>query len=136
MRLTKKKTIIIFLIALTCLGFFLVYTKNNTLIERVTYMCADEKKLDVSIYENAIIAHFDEKKNIHFRKDLSNESASRFLSTDNTMILWKNDQFIMIEEGNSVPYYECNKTGPLTDPLANPSIEILSDKVQLAPPSN
>lgn len=131
---SKKIAQIIFAILVLASVVWVISTNTEkTFGEHSVFLCSDEKKIDVSFYKKSIVVHFDKNNNVRFVKDLSNDIASRYRSLDQSMTLWINDRYIMIEEGNSVPYYDCSVSGPGADSFANPSVQIPSGQVQIAP---
>lgn len=120
-------------VAIGIVGVILYYKKNEVPIRRAVYICADQKKLDVSFYKKVAVLHVENDKKIFLTRDLKNDIATRYRTITNSMTLWENKDFVMVEEGDTVLYYECSINGPAGDGLQNPAIDIPADQVEIAP---
>lgn len=133
----RTKILIVSIVCvLLCTAVYFAITQKKKNVHHALYACADEKIVDVVVKKDTIQAVLDKKQHVSFKKDISNNVASRYISKNPKMVLWMNDTYIMIEEGDTVPYYDCSVGGPKAEELTNPSIEIPSNEVQLAPQVN
>jgi hypothetical protein len=131
--MSKKKKILLVLlgIAIGLVGTFWYFKHEMIPIKRVMYICADQKKLDVSFYKKGAVLHVENDKKIFLTRDLKNNSATRYRTVTNSMTLWENKDFVMVEEGDAVLYYECSIGGPQGDGLQNPAIDIPANQIEV-----
>ena len=130
----KNKKIVLLLAG--CLigvaGVFLFARHQWKIQKEITYKCADQKTLNVVYYRNSVVIG-DKKEKVLLKKNLSNGEASQYVSKINDMKFWTNGKFVMVEQGDTIPYYDCSVEGPTGDGLQNPTIDIPADQIQVAP---
>lgn len=129
----QKKAYLFFALAISVVGVIIYVRSSTYVVDHVVYKCADEKTLDVTYYKKSVMLHLDQRTNVFLKKNLSNDQASQYISKSENMTFWTNGKFVIVEEGNNVPYYECSVDGPSGDGLTTPSEDIPSDQVQIAP---
>ena len=126
----KKKTLLVLLGVVIGIGGAYLYLRNVKVSHTtVAYICADQKKLNISFSKGSAVLLLDKK--IRLREKASNDEVTQYVSIQENMILWKNKDFVMLEQGNTVPYYECSISGPQGDGLQNPAIDIPADQVEV-----
>ena len=129
---SKKKMLLVFLgVVIGIGGVFLCLRNEKVSHTTVAYICADQKKLNVSFSKGSAILLLDKK--VRLREKDSNDEVTQYVSIQENMTLWKNKDFVMLEQGNTVPYYDCSVGGPQGDGLQNPAIDIPADQIEIAP---
>lgn len=129
----KKNILLLIFVLVMSTGALFVVREKESSGEYITYICADKKTVGIMKSEKKMKVILDNKKHILFRIDITNSVASRYVSSNPKMTLWMNDRYIMIEDEQSVPYYDCSIGGPGADEITNPSLQIPADQVQYAP---
>ena len=127
---SKKKILLVLLgVVIGICGSFLYLRNQKASQTTVAYICADEKKLDISFSKGSAVLLLDKK--IRLREKASNDEVTQYVSIQENMTLWKNKDYVMLEQSDTVPYYECSVGGPQGDGLSNPALEIPSDQVEI-----